>query len=728
MSAFRIGLRTKLLLAFAVVMALVSIALVTAMQRLAHFRQEVTEVTGSRLPKLEATQAWIVQLLETARHTRNMLILDDKGKVKAEVDATVENKRLRKVYQDQLTAAALSNEERTLLQIVVDARATYIPLEDEFLRQVEAGQMAEAKTTLLDRARPAQLTYLDKLKAFGDYQTAQIQASAASLESVYDTTVRYVTLISAFAAAVACAVALLMTRAITKPIGSAIGVLAEIERGNYDTAVHSTSGDETGQLLRALDSMRRTLKELTERERRAAAENQSQLAAIHRAQAVVEYELDGRIITANENFLRAMGCTLEAVQGQHHSAFVDSVYKSTAEYRQSWDKLARGEFVAGQFKRSGRDGRDVWFEGSYNPVLDVDGRPYKIVEYATDATAQVAVTQQMKDTVRETKEVVKAASEGDLTQRLNSNGRTGDLQMMVQGINSLLNSMSDLVGEIKAATGEVGRGAEEISAGNADLSQRTEEQSSSLEETAASMEEMTTAVRQSADNAAQANQLATAARAQAEKGGTVVATAVRAMAGINESSRRIADIISVIDEIAFQTNLLALNAAVEAARAGEQGRGFAVVASEVRSLAGRSATAAKEIKELITDSVKKVEEGSVLVSESGETLDQINTSVKKVADIIAEIAASSREQSNGIDQVNKAVTQMDEMTQQNAALVEQASASSQSVARKAADLNALVDRYRTHEEGRAFASPGVTSGRGVSHRAEPPARQARSAA
>jgi methyl-accepting chemotaxis protein len=728
MSAFRIGLRTKLLLAFAVVMALLSIALVTAMQRLAHFRQEVTAVTSTRLPKLEATQAWIVQLLETARHTRNMLILDDKGKVKAEVDATVENKRLRKVYQDQLTAAVSNNEERTLLQMVVDARGTYIPLEDEFLRQVEAGQITEAKTTLLDRARPAQLTYLDKLKAFGDYQTAQIRASADSLESVYNATVRYVTLIAAFAAAVACAVALLMTRAITKPIGSAISVLAEIERGNYDTPVHSASGDETGQLLRALDSMRRTLKELTERERRAAAENQSQLAAIHRAQAVVEYELDGRIITANENFLRAMGCTLEAVQGQHHSAFVDPVYKSTAEYRQSWDKLARGEFVAGQFKRSGRDGRDVWFEGSYNPVLDVNGKPYKIVEYATDATAQVAVTQQMKDTVRETKEVVKAAGAGDLTQRLNSNGRTGDLQMMVQGINSLLNSMSDLVGEIKAATGEVGRGAEEISAGNADLSQRTEEQSSSLEETAASMEEMTTAVRQSADNAAQANQLATAARTQAEKGGTVVATAVRAMAGINESSRRIADIISVIDEIAFQTNLLALNAAVEAARAGEQGRGFAVVASEVRSLAGRSATAAKEIKELITDSVRKVEEGSVLVSESGETLDQINTSVKKVADIIAEIAASSREQSNGIDQVNKAVTQMDEMTQQNAALVEQASAASQSVARKAAELNALVDRYRTHEEGRAFASPGVTSGRGVSHRAEPLARPARSAA
>ena len=210
------------------------------------------------------------------------------------------------------------------------------------------------------------------------------------------------------------------------------------------------------------------------------------------------------------------------------------------------------------------------------------------------------------------------------------------------------------------------RGADEISAGNANLSQRTEEQSSSLEETASSMEEMTTTVKQNADNAAQANQLALAARDQAEKGGTVVSQAVSAMAGINEASKKIADIIGVIDDIAFQTNLLALNAAVEAARAGEQGRGFAVVASEVRSLAGRSATAAKEIKELIQDSVRKVEDGSVLVTQSGQTLEKIVASVKKVSDIVAEIAAASREQSSGIEQVNRAVMQMDELTQQNA--------------------------------------------------------------
>src|SRR5579859_5184609 len=207
------------------------------------------------------------------------------------------------------------------------------------------------------------------------------------------------------------------------------------------------------------------------------------------------------------------------------------------------------------------------------------------------------------------------------------------------------------------------------------------------------MEEMTTTVRTTADNAAQARELAIAAREKASKGGEVVTAAVSAMSGINDSSNKIADIIGVIDEIAFQTNLLALNAAVEAARAGEQGRGFAVVATEVRNLAGRSATAAKEIKELIQDSVKKVEDGSVLVTQSGQTLEQIVVSVKKVSDIVAEIAAASREQSLGIEQVGRAIMQMDELTQQNAALVEQATAASQAMTSEASSLNEMMARY-----------------------------------
>ena len=284
-----------------------------------------------------------------------------------------------------------------------------------------------------------------------------------------------------------------------------------------------------------------------------------------------------------------------------------------------------------------------------------------------------------------------------MSKRIDLTGKSGFFEAMSRGVNQLADNMAEVVSKVKAVAAEVHRGADEISTGNANLSQRTEEQSSSLEETASSMEEMTTTVKQNADNAGQANQLAMAARDQAEKGGSVVNQAVKAMADINDASKKIADIIGVIDDIAFQTNLLALNAAVEAARAGEQGRGFAVVASEVRSLAGRSATAAKEIKELIQDSVKKVEGGSVLVTQSGQTLEKIVASVKKVSDIVAEIAAASREQSSGIEQVNRAVMQMDELTQQNAALVEQATAASQAMAEQERGLNEMLAHYRVAE-------------------------------
>jgi len=307
--------------------------------------------------------------------------------------------------------------------------------------------------------------------------------------------------------------------------------------------------------------------------------------------------------------------------------------------------------------------------------------------------------------VVEVRGVVVAANQGDLTRRIETNGKAGLLVQIGSGINDLTSNLSALVSQVKTASAEVSRGADEISQGNANLSQRTEEQASSLEETASSMEEMTSTVKQNADNAAHASKLAVAARDQAEKGGAVVSKAVTAMVGINDASKKIADIISVIDGIAFQTNLLALNAAVEAARAGEQGRGFAVVASEVRNLAGRSAAAAKEIKGLIQDTVTRVDEGSNLVTQSGATLEQIVSAVKKVTDIVSEIAAASHEQSSGIDQVNKAVMQLDELTQQNAALVEQASAASQAMAEQARDLNSSMARYQVNAVANNAAAP-----------------------
>ena len=300
-----------------------------------------------------------------------------------------------------------------------------------------------------------------------------------------------------------------------------------------------------------------------------------------------------------------------------------------------------------------------------------------------------AITRPLNDAVR----VAGGVAAGDLTQRIEvaSQDETGQLMQAMKEMNE---SLARIVGQVRDGTEAIGVASREIATGNADLSSRTESQASSLEETASSMEELTGTVKQNAENARQANQLVASTAEIAAKGGTVVSEVVETMSSIKESSKKIADIIGVIDGIAFQTNILALNAAVEAARAGEQGRGFAVVASEVRSLAQRSAGAAKEIKALIEDSVSKVETGDRLVDEAGRTMGEIVTSVKRVTDIMSEIAAASHEQSAGIEQVNQAVGQMDEMTQQNAALVEEAAAAAESLREQAGKLAEAVSVFR----------------------------------
>jgi len=312
-----------------------------------------------------------------------------------------------------------------------------------------------------------------------------------------------------------------------------------------------------------------------------------------------------------------------------------------------------------------------------------------------------AITRPLQATVALLREI----GDGRLDNSIDTSRRdeVGDL---LGGLAATQTQMASMVVKVKAAADEVARSAAEISEGNESLSQRTESQAASLEETAASMEQLTSTVRQNADNARQANDLAIEARRRAEAGSSVVERAVQAMDGINGASRRIADIIGVIDEIAFQTNLLALNAAVEAARAGEQGRGFAVVANEVRTLASRSAEAAKEIKALIQDSVARVKDGTQVVNESGATFEQLVLAVKKVGQIIAEIADASGQQATGIDQVGSAVSKMDEMTQQNVALVEEAAAASRVLADQSANLKAMMGRYRVADEpGRSPGSP-----------------------
>ena len=306
--------------------------------------------------------------------------------------------------------------------------------------------------------------------------------------------------------------------------------------------------------------------------------------------------------------------------------------------------------------------------------------------------------------------VAKTVAAGDLTSQIDSSGKDETAQLL-EALKTMNDNLLRIVSQVRNGTDTIATASGEIASGNLDLSSRTEQQAGSLEETASAMEELTSTVRQNADNARQANQLATSASEVATQGGDVVGQVVTTMESINESSRKIVDIISVIDGIAFQTNILALNAAVEAARAGEQGRGFAVVASEVRSLAQRSASAAKEIKTLINDSVEKVGNGSKLVAQAGNTMNEVVQSVRRVTEIVGEITVAGQEQSDGIEQINNAITQMDETTQQNAALVEQAAAAAQSLQDQASHLAQVVGVFKLDERQLTDDRPAAATAR-----------------
>ena len=492
-------------------------------------------------------------------------------------------------------------------------------------------------------------------------------------------------------------------RALTNPLRRVVMIFDRIAAGRYDSEIDTVRRDELGQVLASLASMQDKLRTQLDNERLLAAENARIRQALDKASTgVLLADPAHKIIYLNESartgFLEHAANFRAVLPGFDATALLgmglERLSTSPADERRVLDTLISERLEE-------RTYGSLHLRVTTNRVLDQHGARLGTVMEMKERTQEVRVEQEMQG-------VLSAVTSDDLTRRITLEDKRGFFATLGAGVNRLADNLAEIVSRVQTAAREISLGADEITTGNTNLSSRTEEQSSSLEETASSMEEMTATVKQNADNAAQANQLALAARDQAEQGVAVVDKAVGAMAGINQAAQRIADIIGVIDDIAFQTNLLALNAAVEAARAGEQGRGFAVVASEVRNLAGRSATAAKEIKSLIQDSVAKVADGSQLVTHSGQTLGEIVLSVKKVSDIVAEIAAASREQSAGIEQVNRAVVQMDQITQQNAALVEESISASQVMSGQVRDLNATLARFRLVGSS-AAAPPGAAS-------------------
>ncbi|MGV1752598.1 methyl-accepting chemotaxis protein [Agrobacterium sp. CG674] len=416
-----------------------------------------------------------------------------------------------------------------------------------------------------------------------------------------------------------------------------------------------------------------------------SAEDSGTMSAISRAQATIEFTPDGEILNANDNFLNALGYQLSEIKGRKHAMFCEPAYTQSAEYKQFWQKLAAGEFVAGEFTRLGKGGNKVHIQASYNPIFDMNGKVLKVVKFATDVTERVNNVDQLAN-------ALKGLSEGDLTQQITSPFLPA-LERLRLDYNSTSEKLRSTLETVVENAGAISTASRQIQSASNELAKRTEQQAASVEVTATALKEITTTVADSSNRAHEAGQMVRKTKENAEYSGKVVNQAIEAMGKIEQSAGEIASIIGVIDEIAFQTNLLALNAGVEAARAGEAGKGFAVVAQEVRELAQRSARAAKEIKTLINASNGHVKNGVSLVGDTGAALQEIVEQVVEVDGNVSAIVESSREQATGLKEINVAVNNMDHGTQQNAAMVEETSAAAHTLADEAARLLPLIGKF-----------------------------------
>ncbi len=424
-----------------------------------------------------------------------------------------------------------------------------------------------------------------------------------------------------------------------------------------------------------------------------AADHRAQIEAISRVQAVIAFNLDGTIIDANANFLSTVGYRLDEIVGQHHSMFCDPDYVRTADYRQFWEKLGKGEYVAAEFQRFGKGGRDVWIQASYNPIFDASGQVVKVIKFATDITER----KRAEGIIAELTNSLARMAQGDLGGRVDA-VFTGQYEMLRGAFNDSLGQLQDIVAGLRKASRGVRSATAEILAGANDLSSRTTRQAATIEETSASVEQLSSTVSENASRAASASDKARLVAQNAADGGTVMGEATQAMSAIEASSAKISNIIGLIDDIAFQTNLLALNASVEAARAGDAGKGFAVVAVEVRRLAQSAASASGDVKALIEASAGEVRAGAKLVGKAAERLSDILAGADESARLIDAIARANQEQSGALNEVTVAVRQMDEMTQHNAALVEETNAAIEQTEMQASELDKIVEVFKTGAE------------------------------
>jgi methyl-accepting chemotaxis protein len=710
---------------------------------------DVTDrITQKDFVKTEIAFQILLTNTQVLAQTTKLLSIADVEEVRKTIDAMAATPSAVNDLYKELEVLVYTPDGKAVLAKLQEARQTYAPLRQQTLALLKAGKRDEAIKQWETQVVPALMAYRKQIEAFLELQKKQVTVGVKEIGAANRSSSVMAGLATALALLLGAGMAFLITRGLLRQLGGEPGFATEVANriaaGDLSKEVVVKTGDSTS-LVASMAKMQRDLKDRLEAERTTAAQNlRIKLALDASASATMIADLDGKIIYANkaqvEMFAKAQEDLRKLFPNFNADDLIgkniDSFHKNPAHQRNLLASLQ------GTHRATIPMGPRT-FTVVVAPVFGANGERLGAMAGWVDRTVEIGIE-------KEVAAIIAAASEGDFSKRLGVEDKEGFFRVLAENINRLLETASkgldevvrvlgalakgdlteritneyrgtfgrlkddsnktveqltSIVGSIKESVEAINVAAKEIASGNTDLSQRTEEQASNLEQTAASTEELAGTVKQNAENARQANQLAAGASEVAGRGGEVVRQVVTTMGSISESSKKIVDIISVIDGIAFQTNILALNAAVEAARAGEQGRGFAVVATEVRNLAQRSAAAAKEIKDLIGNSVEKVDTGTKLVDEAGKTMEEIVTSVKRVTDIMSEIMAASQEQSGGIEQVNQAITQMDQVTQQNAALVEEAAAAAESLEEQARVLGETVAVFRMAEGTRGTALP-----------------------